>query len=132
MDTAILIWNRVISHTDLFKNLISDRDQRFKLALWTNFHKILHTNLTFSTAYHPQTDIVAEGIIQIHEEMLRRFFAYGLELKDSNGFTHYWCTLIPALKLVYITSIHASTSKPPAMLAKGWNPILPVDTWRKV
>ncbi|MBW0509893.1 hypothetical protein O181_049608 [Austropuccinia psidii MF-1] len=26
MNTAIMIWNRVISHTDLFKNIISDRD----------------------------------------------------------------------------------------------------------
>ncbi|MBW0477840.1 hypothetical protein O181_017555 [Austropuccinia psidii MF-1] len=119
MDTAILIWNRVISHTDLFKNIISDRDPKFKSALWTNLHKIFHTNLSFSTDSHPQTDIAAEGIIQIHEEMHRRFFAYGLELKYSNGFTHYWFTPIPELKLVYITSIHASTRKPPAMLAKG-------------
>ncbi|MBW0548609.1 hypothetical protein O181_088324 [Austropuccinia psidii MF-1] len=27
MDTALLIWNRVISHTGLVKNIISDRDQ---------------------------------------------------------------------------------------------------------
>ncbi|MBW0544755.1 hypothetical protein O181_084470 [Austropuccinia psidii MF-1] len=29
MDTALLIWNRVISHTGLFKNIISDRDPKF-------------------------------------------------------------------------------------------------------
>ncbi|MBW0547522.1 hypothetical protein O181_087237 [Austropuccinia psidii MF-1] len=29
MDTALLIWNRVISHTCLFKNIISDRDPKF-------------------------------------------------------------------------------------------------------
>ncbi|MBW0553484.1 hypothetical protein O181_093199 [Austropuccinia psidii MF-1] len=33
MDTALLIWNRVISHTDLFKNIISDRDPKFTSAL---------------------------------------------------------------------------------------------------
>ncbi|MBW0533090.1 hypothetical protein O181_072805 [Austropuccinia psidii MF-1] len=33
MDTAILIWNRVISHTGLFKNIISDRDPKFTSAL---------------------------------------------------------------------------------------------------
>ncbi|MBW0572283.1 hypothetical protein O181_111998 [Austropuccinia psidii MF-1] len=38
-------------------------------------------------------------MIQILEDMIRRFCAYGLELKDSNGFTHDWCTLIPALDL---------------------------------
>ncbi|MBW0503762.1 hypothetical protein O181_043477 [Austropuccinia psidii MF-1] len=43
MDTALLIWNRVISHTDLFENIISDRDLKFKSALWTNLHKLLGT-----------------------------------------------------------------------------------------
>ncbi|MBW0567898.1 hypothetical protein O181_107613 [Austropuccinia psidii MF-1] len=122
MDTALLIWNRVISHTGLFKNIISDRDPKFTSALWTNLHKILGTKLSFSTAYHPQTDGLAERMIQTLEDMIRRFCAYGLELKDSDGFTHDWCTLIPALELAYKTSIHASTGKTPAMLEKGWTP----------
>ncbi|MBW0529084.1 hypothetical protein O181_068799 [Austropuccinia psidii MF-1] len=63
--------------------------------------------------------------------MIRRFCAYGLEFKDYDGFTHDWCTLIPALELEYKTSIHSSTVKTPAMLEKGWNPILPYDTLRK-
>ncbi|MBW0520774.1 hypothetical protein O181_060489 [Austropuccinia psidii MF-1] len=63
--------------------------------------------------------------------MIRRFCAYGLELKDSNGFTHDWCTLIPALELSYETSINLSTGKTPAMLEKGWNPRLPYDTLKK-
>ncbi|MBW0536396.1 hypothetical protein O181_076111 [Austropuccinia psidii MF-1] len=63
--------------------------------------------------------------------MIRRFCAYGLEVKNSDGFTHDWCTLIPAFKLAYKTSIHASTGKTPAMLEKGWNPKLPVDTLNK-
>ncbi|MBW0515418.1 hypothetical protein O181_055133 [Austropuccinia psidii MF-1] len=33
MDTALLIWNTVISHTGLFKNIISDRDPKFTSAL---------------------------------------------------------------------------------------------------
>ncbi|MBW0582773.1 hypothetical protein O181_122488 [Austropuccinia psidii MF-1] len=53
MDTALLIWNRVISHTGLFKNIIGDRDPKFTSALWTNLHKPLGTKLSFSTAYHP-------------------------------------------------------------------------------
>ncbi|MBW0583227.1 hypothetical protein O181_122942 [Austropuccinia psidii MF-1] len=57
-------------------------------------------------------------MIQTLEDMIRRFCAYGLELKDSDGFTHDWCTLIPALGLAYKTSIHASTGKTPAMLEK--------------
>ncbi|MBW0557148.1 hypothetical protein O181_096863 [Austropuccinia psidii MF-1] len=70
-------------------------------------------------------------MIQTLEDIIRRFCAYGLELKDSNGFTHDWCTLIPALELAYKTSIHSSTVKTPAMLEKGWNPRLPYDTLKK-
>ncbi|MBW0478301.1 hypothetical protein O181_018016 [Austropuccinia psidii MF-1] len=53
--------------------------------------------------------------------MIRRFCSYSLEFKDSEGFTHVWCTLIPALQLAYRTSIHPSTVKAPAMLEKCWN-----------
>ncbi|MBW0552277.1 hypothetical protein O181_091992 [Austropuccinia psidii MF-1] len=131
MDTALFIWNRVISHTGLFKNIISDRDPKFTSALWTILHKALGTKLSFSTAYHPQTDGLAEIMIQTLEDMIRRFCAYGLESKNSDCFTHDWFTVTPALELAYKTSIHASKGKTPAMLKKGWNPKIPVDNLKK-
>ncbi|MBW0515419.1 hypothetical protein O181_055134 [Austropuccinia psidii MF-1] len=70
-------------------------------------------------------------MIQTLEDMMRRFCAYSMEFEYSDGFTHDWCTLIPALKLAHKASIHASTSKTPAMLEKGWNPKLPIDTLKK-
>ncbi|MBW0558948.1 hypothetical protein O181_098663 [Austropuccinia psidii MF-1] len=118
MDTAPLLWSRVISHTGLFKNIISDKDPKFKSALWTNLHRFFGTKLSFSTAYHPQTDGLAEGMIKTLEEMIRRFCAYGLEFKDSDGFTHDWCTIIPTLELAYKTSVHSFTGQTPAMLDK--------------
>ncbi|MBW0523441.1 hypothetical protein O181_063156 [Austropuccinia psidii MF-1] len=66
-------------------------------------------------------------MIQTSEDMIRRFCAYGLEFKDSDGFTHYWCTLIPALELEYKKSVHSSTVQIPAMFKKGLNPRLPAD-----
>ncbi|MBW0485472.1 hypothetical protein O181_025187 [Austropuccinia psidii MF-1] len=63
--------------------------------------------------------------------MIKRFFSYGLELEDSEGFTHDWCTLIPALELAYKTSVHSSSGKTPSILEKGWNLKLPEDTLRK-
>ncbi|MBW0583026.1 hypothetical protein O181_122741, partial [Austropuccinia psidii MF-1] len=131
MDTALLLCSRVISHTGLFKNIISDRDPKFTSTLWTNLYKLFGTKLSFSTAYHPQTDGLAERMIQTLEDMIRRVCAYGLEFKDSYGFTHDWCTPIPALELAYMTSVHSSTGQTPAMLEKGWNPRLPADTLRK-
>ncbi|MBW0528483.1 hypothetical protein O181_068198 [Austropuccinia psidii MF-1] len=97
MDTALSIWNRVISHTCLFKNVISDRDPKFTSALWTNLHNLLGKKLSFSTEYNPQTDGLAERMIQTLEDMIRIFCPYGLEFKYSDGFTHDWCTLIPEL-----------------------------------
>ncbi|MBW0523868.1 hypothetical protein O181_063583 [Austropuccinia psidii MF-1] len=70
-------------------------------------------------------------MIQNLEDMIRRFCAYGLELKYSYGFTYYWCTLIPALELAYKTSIHYSTGKTPEMLKNVCNPRLPYDTLKK-
>ncbi|MBW0541081.1 hypothetical protein O181_080796 [Austropuccinia psidii MF-1] len=131
MHIAIMIWNKVISHTGLFQNIISDRDPKFTSAFQTNLHNLFGTKLSFSTAYHPQTDGLVERMIQTLEDTIRRFFAYGLEFKNSDGFTHDWCTLIPALELGYKTSIHSSTGKTPAMLEKGWNPRLPYDTLKK-
>ncbi|MBW0512965.1 hypothetical protein O181_052680 [Austropuccinia psidii MF-1] len=52
--------------------------------------QILGTKLSSSTGYHPQTDGLAERIIQALEDMIRRFCAYGLEFKDSDIFTHDW------------------------------------------
>ncbi|MBW0584629.1 hypothetical protein O181_124344 [Austropuccinia psidii MF-1] len=56
MNTALLPWSRVIPHTGLFKNIISDIDPKFTSALWTNIHRFFGNKLLFSTEYHPQTD----------------------------------------------------------------------------
>ncbi|MBW0526710.1 hypothetical protein O181_066425 [Austropuccinia psidii MF-1] len=116
MDTALLLWNRVISHTGLFNNIIRDRDPKFTSALWTNLQRFFGTTLSFSTAYYPKTDGLAKRMIQTLENMIRRFCAYVLEFKESDCFTHYWCTLIPELELAYKTSVHYSTGQTPAML----------------
>ncbi|MBW0497470.1 hypothetical protein O181_037185 [Austropuccinia psidii MF-1] len=131
MDTALFICNKVISHTGFFKNIMSDRDLKFTSVLWTNLHNLLGTKLSFSTAYHSQTDGLAERMFQTLEDMISRFCAYSREFRHCDCFTHYRCTLILALELAHKASIHASTGKTPAMLEKGWNPKLPVDTLKK-
>ncbi|MBW0547866.1 hypothetical protein O181_087581 [Austropuccinia psidii MF-1] len=118
MDTALLIWNRVVSWTGIFTNIFSDRDPKFTSALWKNLHQLFGAKLSFSKAYHPQADGLAERMIQTLEEMVRRVCAYGLDFKDCDGFTHDWCTLLPELELAYKASIHASTNQSPAILEK--------------
>ncbi|MBW0544392.1 hypothetical protein O181_084107 [Austropuccinia psidii MF-1] len=75
MDTAIMIWNKVISHTGLFQNIISDRDPKLNSALWTKLHNLFGKKLSFSTDYHLQTNGLAERMIQTSENMIRRFYA---------------------------------------------------------
>ncbi|MBW0516715.1 hypothetical protein O181_056430 [Austropuccinia psidii MF-1] len=53
MDTAIMIWNKVISNTGLFQNIVSDGNPRFISALWTDLNNVFGMELSFSTAYHP-------------------------------------------------------------------------------
>ncbi|MBW0553177.1 hypothetical protein O181_092892 [Austropuccinia psidii MF-1] len=55
--------------------VISDRDPNFIYALCTNLHRFFGTKLSFSTAYNPQTDGLAERMIQTLEDMIRRFCA---------------------------------------------------------
>ncbi|MBW0587315.1 hypothetical protein O181_127030 [Austropuccinia psidii MF-1] len=74
---------------------------------------------------------MVERMIQTLEDLVRIFCAYGLELKDCDGFTHNWCTILPALELELKKSIHGSTNQTPAILDKGWNPKLPQNSLRK-
>ncbi|MBW0465217.1 hypothetical protein O181_004932 [Austropuccinia psidii MF-1] len=127
MDTALLFWNNIISTCGVPKIIISDRDPKFTSEFWTNLYDMLGTKLAFSTAYYPQTDGLAERMIQKMEDILRRFCAYGMEYKDHEGYTHYWVTLIQAVQLAYNTSQHSTTGKIPALVEKGWNPLSPVD-----
>ncbi|MBW0574955.1 hypothetical protein O181_114670 [Austropuccinia psidii MF-1] len=108
-------------------------DRYSKTPIFLPFHKddtAMDTALLLWT-YHPQTDGLAEWMIQNLEDMIRRFCAYGLEFKDSDGFTHAWFTLKPALEFSYKTLVHSSTGQTPAMLEQRWNPRLPADTLRK-
>ncbi|MBW0491250.1 hypothetical protein O181_030965 [Austropuccinia psidii MF-1] len=79
MDTALLYGNNIISPCGVPNIIISNRYLNFTLEFWTNLYDMVGTKLAFSTAYHPQTDGLAERIIQTMEDMLRSFCAYGME-----------------------------------------------------
>ncbi|MBW0587041.1 hypothetical protein O181_126756 [Austropuccinia psidii MF-1] len=71
MDTALLFRNYIISTCGVPKIIISDRDPKFTSEFWTNLYEMLGTKIAFSTAYHPQTDGLAERMIQKMEAILR-------------------------------------------------------------
>ena len=51
-------------------SIVSDRDPRFTTHFWKSFQKAMGTQLTMSTAFHPQTDGQLERTIEIIEDML--------------------------------------------------------------
>ena len=61
-------------------SIVSDRDSRFTAQFWKSFQKAMGTQLSMSTAFHPQTDGQIERTIQILEDMLRECV---LDLKGS-------------------------------------------------
>ncbi|MBW0477173.1 hypothetical protein O181_016888 [Austropuccinia psidii MF-1] len=85
MDTALLVWKKIISTCGVPKIIISDRDSKFTSEFWKTFFDILGSKLAFSTAYHPQKDGLAERMIQTMEDILRGFCAYGMAYKNHKG-----------------------------------------------
>ncbi|MBW0512054.1 hypothetical protein O181_051769 [Austropuccinia psidii MF-1] len=97
MDTALLFWNNIISTCGVPIIIISDRDPKFTSEFWTKLYEMFGTKPSFSTAYHTQTDGLAERMILKMDDILRRFCEYGMEYKDHEGYTHEWVTLLPAV-----------------------------------
>ncbi|MBW0495731.1 hypothetical protein O181_035446 [Austropuccinia psidii MF-1] len=92
---------------------------------------MLGAKISFSTGYHPQTDGLTERMIQKMEEIIRSFYAYGIEYKDHEGYTHYWVILLPAVQLACNTTQHSTPGKSPSLAEKGKNPLFPVDYLKK-
>ncbi|MBW0484445.1 hypothetical protein O181_024160 [Austropuccinia psidii MF-1] len=84
MDTDLLIFSIVVSWTGVFTSIISNMDPKFALSLWTDLYQLFRRKLSLTTAYHPQTDGLAERMIQTLEYMGRRPWESGLELKDCD------------------------------------------------
>ena len=85
-------------------SIVSDRDPRFTAQFWNSFQKAMGTQLSMSTAFHPQTDGQSERTIQILEDMLR---ACVLDLKGS------WDEHLPLIEFAYNNSYHASIQMAP-------------------
>ena len=61
-------------------SIVSDRDPKFTAHFWKSFQKAMGTQLTMSTAFHPQIDGQSEMTIQVLEDLLG---ACALDLKGS-------------------------------------------------
>ncbi|MBW0559779.1 hypothetical protein O181_099494 [Austropuccinia psidii MF-1] len=104
IDKALLIWNRVVSWTGIFK--IS-----------------LVTGISNSLQHYGQifTNRLALSCLSL-QPTTHKLMVWLKGLFNVRGH---------ALELAHKTSIHASTNQTPAILEKGWNPKLTQDSFRK-
>lgn len=92
----------------------------------------MNTKLELSTAYHPQTDGLAERNIQTLENMIRRYFSFGLKYKDKDGYAHDWVSLLTALDIAYDNSLHRTTEISSFKIGRGYNPWMPQDNFKRI
>ncbi|RVX16738.1 Retrovirus-related Pol polyprotein from transposon 17.6 [Vitis vinifera] len=85
-------------------SIVSDRDPRFTSRFWHSLQKALGTKLSFSTAFHPQTDGQSERVIQVLEDLLR---ACILDLQGN------WDDHLPLIEFAYNNSFQASIGMAP-------------------
>ncbi|GJX94537.1 putative reverse transcriptase domain-containing protein, partial [Tanacetum coccineum] len=67
---ARLYLNRIVARHGIPALIIYDHDGRFTSYFWRSFQKSLGTDISMSTAYHPETDGQSERTIQTLEDML--------------------------------------------------------------
>ena len=91
-------------------SIVSDRDPRFTSRFWHSLQKALGTKLSFSTAFHRQTDGQSKRVIQVLEDLLR---ACALDLKGN------WDDYLPLMEFAYNNSFQASIGMTPSKALYG-------------
>nr|GFC40469.1 reverse transcriptase domain-containing protein [Tanacetum cinerariifolium] len=99
-----LYLNRIVARYIIPVSIIYDRDGRFTSNFWRSFQKALGTDISMSTAYHPETDGQSERIIQTLEDML-----HACVIDFGKG----WVKHLPLAKFSYNNSYHASIKAAP-------------------
>ncbi|GJW20562.1 putative reverse transcriptase domain-containing protein [Tanacetum coccineum] len=101
---ARLYLNRIVARHGIPASIICDRDGRFTSNFWRSFQKALGTDISMSTAYHPETDGQSERTIQTLKDMLRACVI---------DFGKGWVKHLPLAKFSYNKSYHASIRAAP-------------------
>ncbi|GKB79797.1 putative reverse transcriptase domain-containing protein [Tanacetum coccineum] len=99
-----LYLNRIVARHGIPISIIYDRDRMFTSNFWRSFQKALGTDLSMSTAYHPETDGQSERTIQTIEDMLR-----ACVIEFGRG----WVKHLPLAEFSYNNSYHASIKAAP-------------------
>ena len=80
---AELYLTKIVCLHGVPKSIVSDRGPQFTAQFWKSLHDAMGTNISFSTAYHPQTGGQTERVNQILEDMLS--FPIIIAIKQALG-----------------------------------------------
>ncbi|GKD44397.1 reverse transcriptase domain-containing protein [Tanacetum coccineum] len=103
-------------------SIICDHDGRFTSNFWRSSQNALGTDISMSTAYHPETDGQSKRTIQTLEDMLRACVL---------DFYKGWVKHLPLAEFSYNNSYHASIKPTPYEALYGRKYQSPV-CWAKV
>ena len=107
VETARLFFKHVITKFGIPRQIISDRDTRWRGDFWKEICRLIGMKRSLTTSYHPQADRQTEVMNQGLEISIRAYI--GPERDD-------WSDLLDVLALSYNTSPHTATGFTPAYL----------------
>ena len=114
IDSARLFFKHVITKFGIPRQIISDRDTRWRGDFWKEICRLMGMKRSLTTSYHPQADGQTEVMNQALEISIRAYV--GPERDD-------WSDLLDVLALSYNSSPHTATGFAPAYLLRGYHPI---------
>ncbi|KAF5778414.1 putative nucleotidyltransferase, Ribonuclease H [Helianthus annuus] len=94
-------------------DIVTDRDPRFMADFWKELHRLQGTTLSFSTAYHPQSDGQTESLNKCVEMYLR---CYVMDRPKD------WFTYLPWAEYWYNTSFQTAAQMTPFEVVYGRKP----------
>jgi hypothetical protein len=108
LKTAKLFLNAWWRHHGLPRIIVSDQDPKFTSAFWRHFFRKVGTKLTFSTAFHPQTDGQTERVNEVLNQYLRNFVS--ADQRD-------WADYVGLAEFSYNSATHSATKQSPFKVA---------------
>ena len=113
-ETARLFFKHVVSKFGIPRQVISDRDTRWRGDFWKEICRLMGMRWALTTSYHPQADGQTEILNQGLEISIRAYIG-----PERNN----WCEMLDALSLSYNSSPHTAMGFSPAYLLRGFQPI---------
>lgn len=111
---AVLFFREVFRLHGLPKTIISDRDNRFMGGFWQELFRLVGTELTPSTSYHPQTDGQTKIVNKSLESYLRNCVS-----RQQRA----WLKWLPLGGYCYNTTHHISIGMSPFYALYGYHPL---------